>query len=314
MKLPTVMVIAGPTASGKSALAVALARRFDGEIVSADSMQVYRGMAVATAQPTEAERGAIPHHLVGFLDPGTRYSTAAWCADAEQTIDDILRRGKLPIVCGGTGQYLSALLHNLKFEGAAGDEKLRAELAERAEREGGAALLDELRKLDPKSAETLHENDRTRIIRGLELAYSGLTKSEQNARSARPPKYDFAPRLLLVYTDRAKLYERIDRRVDAMLAAGLAEEADRMRTLSGATARQAIGHKELAPYLDGSAALSQCAEKLKQSTRNYAKRQMTWMRGEEGFLPIVCDGPEPPESQAVRITEKLLTERRAAGY
>lgn len=278
-KIPLIAVV-GPTASGKTALAVELCIRLGGEVVSADSMQIYRGMDIATAKPTTEEMRGVPHHLVDFLDIGSEFSVADYVAAAHEAISDIYGRGKLPVVCGGTGLYIDSLIENIRFEKTVSSTPLRAELKNLAEEKGGGYLLEMLRNIDPETASRLHENNLNRIIRALEVyKTTGETMSEQikNSRSEESP-YD-ACVIGLDYKDRQVLYERIGRRVDMMLEAGLLEEAERVVSDPRLkTARQAIGYKELAPYFEGTAPLEECIENLKQATRRYAKRQLTWFR------------------------------------
>ena len=278
-KIPLIAVV-GPTASGKTALAVELCIRLGGEVVSADSMQIYRGMDIATAKPTTEEMRGVPHHLVDFLDIGSEFSVADYVAAAHEAISDIYGRGKLPVVCGGTGLYIDSLIENIRFEKTVSSTPLRAELKNLAEEKGGGYLLEMLRNIDPETASRLHENNLNRIIRALEVyKTTGETMSEQikNSRSEESP-YD-ACVIGLDYKDRQVLYERIGRRVDMMLEAGLLEEAERVVSDPRLkTARQAIGYKELAPYFEGTAPLEECIENLKLATRRYAKRQLTWFR------------------------------------
>ena len=273
-------VVAGPTASGKTGLAVALAKALNGEVVSADSMQVYDGLRVGTARPTDEEMGGIPHHLLGFLPLAEKYSVARYMEDAAAAIAGILERERQPILCGGTGLYIQSLLENRRYAPGGGTDKLREALLVRAEREGGEALLRELEKGDPETAARLHPNDTGRIVRALELLYAtGLTMSEQVRRSHPEPSPYAACLLVLDARDRQVLYDRINRRTDAMLQKGLLEEAElALRLSSGSTAVQAIGYKELAPYFEGVLALEEAVENLKRQTRRYAKRQLTWFR------------------------------------
>ena len=274
-------VIAGPTASGKTALAVELAKRLDGEIVSADSMQIYDGISIGTARPTTAEMQGVPHHLLGFLPLSAAYSVAQYVKDAKRVIAEIEGRGKLPVLCGGTGLYLQSLIENITFSDAAvSSEELRRELRAQFEREGGAALLAALRAVDPETAQKLHENYVGRIIRARAVdRLTGHTISEQAACSrAVPADFDVCM-LVLDFRDREKLYARINARVDSMVENGLLKEA--RAVLSGQfapTAMQAIGYKELKPYFDGALSLEEALENLKKSTRHYAKRQLSWFR------------------------------------
>lgn len=273
-------VIAGPTASGKTALAAELAKRMDGEVVSADSMQIYEGLRIGTARPTQSEMRGVPHHLLGFLPLSEGYSVARYVEDARRIISEIHGRGKLPFLCGGTGLYIDAVIDNLSFHGGGGDPELRESLRMRAEREGAEALLRELREYDKQTADRLHPNNLGRIIRALELVKTtGMTMSEQIRLSRnRPSPYNPCV-IVLDCRDRACLYDRINRRVDDMLKSGLLDEARRVLSLPTApTAMQAIGYKELAPYFAGELTLEQAVSNLKQSTRRYAKRQLSWFR------------------------------------
>lgn len=283
-KIP-LLVIVGPTASGKTRLAVELAKRLDGEVVSADSMQVYKRMDIATAKPTPAEMEGIPHHLIGFLEPdNTVFSVADYTLLAQKAIKEIHGRGKLPILCGGTGLYVSAVVDYLDFCGFPGDPALREKLQKEAAEKGGGEMLARLRRVDPMLAEKLHPNNVGRLIRALEVwECSGIPMSEHQRRARETTAPYQLCMLGLRYEDRAVLYERINRRVDEMLARGLLDEAREISASYGGTARQAIGYKELEPCLNGSAPLEECVEKLKQATRRYAKRQLTWF-GRDGRI------------------------------
>ncbi len=278
---PVCLAVAGPTASGKSALAIALAQRFDGEVISADSMQIYDTVSIGTARPTAEEMMGIPHHLLGFLPLSSPYSVAQYVTDAKAVIADVTKRGKLPILCGGTGLYMQSLIENVTFDQEATQETaLRDRLRARAAREGGALLLDELRAVDPVTAEKLHPNDVGRIVRALEVYLTtGRTITEQvKASRAEPPFFDTCL-LVLDFRDRERLYDRIHRRVDMMVKNGLLEEAERvLRSPFAPTAMQAIGYKELRPYFDGELSLEEALDNLKKSTRHYAKRQLSWFR------------------------------------
>lgn len=280
---PPLVVIAGPTASGKTALALALARQFFGEIVSADSMQVYRGMEIQTAQPTESERGEIAHHLVGVLEPSSSFSVAQYRALAVRAIDDITARGRLPLLAGGTGLYISAVADNIQFGEMEVAPSIRPRLTRQAQELGGEAMLARLRECDPKLAARLHPNNLGRIIRALEVfEATGRTLSEFQAQSRlEPPRYN-ALLLGVDYRDREHLYRRIDERVDEMLQNGLLAEVGRLREQKlSHTAAQAIGCKELFGYFDGLMTLEQATEHLKRQTRRYAKRQLTWFRRDQ---------------------------------
>lgn len=300
-------VVAGPTACGKTALAVELARRLDGEVVSADSMQIYAGLSIGTARPSPNEMKGVPHHLMGFLPLTESYSVARYVEDAGRVIREISSRGKKPIVCGGTGLYVSSLIDNLDFTGDGESSSLREQLMERARSEGGRPLLQELTEVDPQTAARLHEHDIVRIVRALELYLStGVTMSEQLRRSrVTPSPYD-ACVLFLTCRDRDWLYDRINRRVDAMLEAGLLEETQELLRCPGVpTAIQAIGYKELFPYLAGELTLAQAAENLKRSTRRYAKRQLTWFRRRADTIPVYADEYDDAEQMCDQAMQLL---------
>jgi len=294
---PRILAVVGSTASGKTALAVELALRHGGEVVSCDSMQIYRDMNIGTAKPDAAERQGIPHHLMDIVSPTdpNGYSCADYVRDARAVVDDILSRGKLPILCGGTGLYLDAFLRGGTFEVTDSDPVLRRELCELAEREGNEALHAMLRELDPESADAIHPNNVKRVARAIEICRTtGRTKSELDRESRVPDcPYD-ATVIGLHYDSRALLYDRIDRRVDIMLEQGLVEETRRLREMGVfdicQTAAQAIGYKELFPYLDGAATLDSCTETLKMATRRYAKRQITWFSAKPYVTWITVDG------------------------
>ena len=277
---PKLLVLCGPTASGKTALGVALARARNGEVVSADSMQIYRRMDIGTAKPTKEEMGGIPHHMLDVADPAEDYSVARYVHDADACVRDILVRGRLPIVVGGTGLYIDNLIAGRDFAPFTGAwrEKLQA----RAREEGLSALREELRRIDPDRAEKLHPNDEKRILRALEVWYeTGETITAHDARTRDlPPKYD-ALRVCLQFSRREDMWDRIDRRVDLMMEAGLEEEV-RSLLASGvppaATAMQAIGYKEFAAALRGEEPLAQAVAEVKLRSRQYAKRQLTWFR------------------------------------
>ncbi len=301
-----VIVVCGPTASGKTALAVELAKLYNGEVISADSMQIYTDMDIASAKATEEEQQGIPHHLLGFLDPSEAFSVADYVKLCNEKVRDILSRGKTPVICGGTGLYISSFVDNLQFDDSGSDPDFREEMRAIAEKEGGGVLLEKLRGIDPETAETLHENNVGRIIRALEVYHiTGHTISEAKRMSrGKPSPYEFVM-LTLEYENREKLHERINLRVDRMVEAGLIEEArvcfaqpDRP------TAAQAIGCKELYPYFRGEKTIEECVEELKLRTRQYAKRQMTWFRRDPRIHKILLsdsDGLNEAVKKAVEI-------------
>ncbi len=279
---PDVIVICGPTASGKTALAAALARELGGEVVSADSMQVYRRMDIGTAKPTAEEMGDVPHHMIDVADPEENYSVARYVQEAIPVVDGILARGRVPIVAGGTGLYIDNLIAGRQFAPFPAESGLREELQARARREGLAALAAELAQVDPETAARLHPNDEKRIIRALEVwQATGRTLSQHDRESrAVPPRYA-ALTIGLDFADRADLRARIDRRVDEMMERGLEEEVRGLLAggLSpGCTAMQAIGYKELAAALAEGRPAAEGAEEIKLRSRQYAKRQLTWFR------------------------------------
>ena len=281
MSKPRVVAVGGPTASGKTALSVALARAFDGEIINADSMQIYKNLDVGTAKPSAEERQGIPHYLLDFLPPETPYSVADFTAAADPLIRDITARGRLPLVVGGTGLYITSLLSGMAFAPEKTDPAIRARLQARADTEGGAALYAELQRIDPDYAAQVHPNILPRVIRALELFEATVRRMSDQLREARPAEAPYhALCLCLTCRDRAVLYSRIDRRVDEMVENGVLDEARQVYDHRDAyrTAAQAIGYKEFFPYFEGTANLTECTERLKQATRNYAKRQLTWFR------------------------------------
>ncbi len=306
--LPRVVAIGGPTATGKTALSVALAKEFGGEVVNADSMQIYRGLDIGTAKPTAEERQGIPHHLMDFLPPEAPYSVADFTAAAAPLIEQLNSAGKLPIVTGGTGLYITSLMKGTAFAPEKTDPAIRARLQTEAVEQGSAALYARLQQIDPAYAEKLHPNNLPRVIRALELfEATGRRMSEQQraALAAEPPYRSLC--ICLTCRDRAELYRRIDRRVDSMLQNGVLEEAklvyDNRETYR--TAAQAIGYKEFFPYFAGEMPLNDCANRLKQATRNYAKRQLTWFRHQANGVWLYVD-EEPPAPRAAELVRQFL--------
>ena len=292
--------VVGPTASGKTALAVELALALNGEVIGADSMQIYRGLDVGTAKPTPAEMRGVPHHMIDVADPGEEYSAARYVREASVCVDDVAARGRVPIVAGGTGLYISSLVRGFTFEiekncdiisseqsiPTAGDDRfeeirrLRTRLERLYDRFGGARLHRLLAARDPAAAGKIHPNDKKRVVRALEVWYSGGKKSGVDAASqAREPRYD-ALFLGLDYRDRAVLYRRIDLRAGLMITQGALDEARMLRKIGG-TAAQAIGYKELYPALDDPEKLPECLALMQRASRRYAKRQLTWFRHQE---------------------------------
>lgn len=288
------LAIVGSTASGKSALALAAARHFDGEILSVDSMQVYRTMDIGTAKPTAAEQAEVRHHLIDICDPWEPFSAADFAPMALACAREVCLRGKLPIFCGGTGLYLDSLMRGGSPEATASDARIRAGLQDFVEVNGVHALHLRLAEVDPESAEQIHENNVKRVIRALEVyLVSGRKKSEWDRESRLAPKAIDPFTVGLFYHDRARLYARIDARVDAMLSAGLLEETRRLDENGvfqvNGTAAAAIGYKELLPAIRGEMSIEAAAEDLKKATRRYAKRQLTWFSAKEYVHPLWCD-------------------------
>ncbi|MBP5167155.1 MAG: tRNA (adenosine(37)-N6)-dimethylallyltransferase MiaA [Oscillospiraceae bacterium] len=304
------LVITGPTATGKSDLGVIMAERLDGEIVSADSMQIYRGMRIGTAAPTREEMRGVPHHLIGTVDPTEAYSAARYVEEASACVDDILARGKLPIVVGGTGLYIDSLLCSRIFPG--GDGALRRRFSAQYDELGGEAMLAMLAEADPESAARLAANDKKRIVRALEVYHStGKTVTQHNRETAQlPPRYLYC-KIALDYADRNVLYGRIDARVDEMLRQGLVNEV-RSLLESGleenSTAMQAIGYKELIPALRGECSVADAAELIKRESRRYAKRQLSWLRSRRDADWIIWE-KNRDYAKAALISTQLLEEK-----
>ena len=301
-----VICICGPTASGKTGLAVALAKQYDAEVVSCDSMQIYRGMDVGTAKPTAAEMDGVPHHLIDVADPGEDFSVSRYVELADAAIRDIHSRGKIAIVCGGTGLYMDGLVKGEEYAPPSRDAQ-REYVESIAEKKGIEYVYGMLMDADPETAEKLHLSDRKRIIRAMEVfLITGMPLSWHNARSKeRPPKYE--PLWIgLNFRDRTRLYARIDRRVDEMFAQGLEAEVRALLDRGidpKTTAMQAIGYKETAEALRGECTLAQAAEKIKQASRRYAKRQLTWFRRNEKIHWIYVDECSDVKGAAVKILQ-----------
>ena len=290
---PKLIVICGPTATGKTKLGVALAQRLGGEVVSADSMQVYRDMAIGTARPTPEEMEGVPHHMMGVVDPRENYSVARYVQEATAWVEDILRRGKQPILVGGTGLYIDGLCQGRTYSDFQPASGLRQALQARVQSQGLAVLWQELEQVDPETAAKLHPHDEKRILRALEVWHTtGKPISQHNRETqALPPRYEKVA-IALTYRDRQVLYQRIDQRVDQMVARGLVEEVqgllDAGVPLDG-TAMQAIGYKELARALTQGGDLAQAVEEVKRRSRQYAKRQLTWFRRDPNIEWILLE-------------------------
>lgn len=284
--------VVGPTASGKTALAVELAKKYNGEIISADSMQIYKGMNIATAKPTDEEKQGIPHHLTDFLPSDKTYSVADFADEAGRCIEDIVSRGKMPIIAGGTGLYVDSLLNGVSFEKQERNEEISNELFALYQQNGIDYLLNMLGEFDGESAENLREQRNVkRIIRAIEFyKTSGITISEHN-RNSKLQGSPYSPiKIGLKFEDRQKLYDRINLRVDIMLENGLVDEAREVLSSSlSSTSKMAIGYKELIPYFSGERSLDECVEILKRETRRYAKRQLTWFNRDKNINWILVD-------------------------
>ena len=289
-KIPLV-VVAGPTASGKTEAAIRICQWFNGEVVSADSMQIYKYLSVGTAKPDEAEKEGIPHHLMDFLEPSQPFSVAEYVEMAKEKIADIHSRGKLPVIVGGTGLYIDSLVNNIQFTESEGDPALREQLQNYAAEHGNEALWNLLNEKDPEAAANVHFNNVGRVIRAIEMIETtGKTKTEQLEESRREPSPYNTLYLALNYRDRETLYDRINRRVYIMLENGLEEEARFLLEHGYApTAAQAIGYKEMFGYLKGEETLEEAIEKIQQGSRRYAKRQLTWFRRNENVLWLYPD-------------------------
>ena len=280
MNKPKVIVICGPTASGKTALSIELAKKINGEIISSDSMQIYKDMDIGTAKPMKEEMQNIKHYLIDFVEPNQRYSVAEFKKDAEKAIEEILQKGKTPIVVGGTGLYVDSLIYGIEYQDIEFDEKYRKQLEERVEKEGLETLYNEAKNIDSQAVEKISTNDQKRILRILEIyKATGKNKTEQEIESRKNGvKYDY--KVFAINMDREKLYERINKRVDIMIESGLVEEVESLlkKYNEFPTAMQGLGYKEVVEYLQGKLSKEEMIEKIKRETRRYAKRQLTWFR------------------------------------
>ena len=307
-----IVVVAGPTASGKTALGIALAKDFNGEIVSADSMQVYRGMDIGTAKASLAEREGIPHYMLDVAEPWEDYSVARYVEQAEACCRDILRRGKLPILVGGTGLYIDSLVSGRDFAAVDSDQGLREALAAEYDALGGEAMHRRLQELDPERAAILHPGDKRRIVRALEVyRLTGMTITEHDRQTQALPKRFDAAAIHLNFKNRAALYARIDRRVDMMVEQGLFREVEGLLAAGlspESTAMQAIGYKEAVRSLRGELRREAAVDLIKQASRRYAKRQLTWFNRDKEALPILWED-EPDFEYARRLSTEFLHSR-----
>ena len=307
-----VAAVVGPTASGKTALAVELARCLNGEVISCDSMQIYKKMNIGTAKPTLEEMKGIPHHMIDIVDPTFEYSCADYAQTAKDKINEVVLRGKYPIFCGGTGLYVDHVLSNTTFSDAGRDDEYRKELEKEIDEFGVQSVYEKLKEVDPETAVQIHPNNTKRVIRALEIYHTtGKTKSYWDIESQKnPPLYD-ANIILLDFADREKLYERINKRVDIMLDMGLVDEVKSLFEEYGdnisSTALQGIGYKEMICYLKGKCSLDEAVENIKKGTRNYAKRQLTWFRRNSLATRIYVDECSDFE-KIVNIAKNVLTD------
>lgn len=289
------VVVVGPTASGKTALGVNICKRFNGEVISADSMQIYKDLQISTAKPDFDDMDGVKHHLIDFLDVTEKYSVSNYCKDARRVFDDITSRGKLPVIVGGTGLYIDSFLTNTTFLDDASSEDIRDELFKELQENGAEFMHKKLCEIDPVAGEKIHPNNTVRVIRALEVyKTTGLTITQQ-ARDSHKFESDIEPLYIgITYHDRERLYDRINLRVDLMVQKGLVDEARSFFACEHSkTSFNSIGCKELKPYLDNEKTISECIEQLKRSTRRYAKRQLTWFKRNpqiNWFYPDLCDG------------------------
>ena len=280
MYKPKVIVICGPTASGKTALSIELAKKIDGEIISCDSMQIYKDMNIGTAKVTENEMQGIKHYLVDWVSPDTRYSVADYKIDAEKAIENIISKGKIPIIVGGTGLYVDSLIYGIEYPEIEFDEEYRRKLEKEADEDGLENLYNKAKEIDEQAMQKISINDRKRIIRVLEIYHAtGKNKTEQEIESRKKEvKYDY--KIFAINMDREKLYERINLRVDKMIEKGLIKEVENLQKKYKhfPTAMQGLGYKEVVEYLQNEITKDEMIEKIKQESRRYAKRQLTWFR------------------------------------
>ncbi len=280
MQKEKVIVICGPTASGKTALSIELAKKINGEIISSDSMQIYKDMTIGTAKPTVEEMQGIKHYLIDFVSPDERYSVADYKKDAKKAIKEIIEKGKTPIIVGGTGLYVDSLIYEIEYPNIEFDEQYRESLEKQVEEKGLEELYKKAKEIDPQAIEKISKNDKKRILRILEIYHAtGKNKTEQEKESRKKEvEYDY--KVYALNWNREKLYERIDKRVDIMIEQGLIEEVKKVynKYEKFPTAMQGLGYKEVVQYLENELTKEEMIEKIKQETRRYAKRQLTWFR------------------------------------
>ncbi len=275
-----VIVICGPTASGKTKLSIELAKKIDGEIISCDSMQIYKEMDIGTAKPTKQEMQGIKHYLIDFVSPDERYSVANYKRDAKKAIKEIIQKGKVPIIVGGTGLYIDSLIYEINYDNIEFDEQYRKHLEERAKKEGIEKLYEEAKKIDEEAIKKISINDKKRIIRILEIYNATGKNKTENEKKSREKEVEYDYKVFALLWDREKLYDRINKRVDIMIKQGLIEEVKEIynKYKKFPTAMQGLGYKEVVEYLEGNTTKEEMINKIKQETRRYSKRQLTWFR------------------------------------
>lgn len=301
-KIP-VVVVAGPTASGKTRLAIDIANSFDGEIVSADSMQIYKYMDIGTAKPTDDERRECVHHLIDFVEPDEDFSVAQYTELAHKVIYDIYSRGKLPVMCGGTGLYINSVIDDITFGEMESDEHLRAELKEIAERDGNEKLIEILSEFDPISAARLHPNNVRRVIRAIEFYKLTGTPISEHQEMTKQTESRYDPIMFCINYERGVLYERINKRVDIMISEGLIDEVSylmKMGYTADLNSMKAIGYKEIAEYINGKCTLEEAIESVKQGSRRYAKRQLTWFRRDKRIIMLDPDSAAEEAKEIIK--------------
>jgi len=304
-----IIVICGPTASGKTGLSLVLADRFEGEIISADSMQVYKNLDIGTAKATREEQSKAKHHLVDFLEPDEPYNVELFTRLAKEKIEDISGRGKLPIIAGGTGLYIESLVNGISFTDQPADKTVRTKLERQLAEHGKEYMYQQLVDIDPGYAAGVHQNNAVRVIRALEIYYTtGVTMTQQISESKPKEKPYDVLFLATGFKDRSKLYENIENRVDIMVDSGVIAEAEYVfknkETFVNSAA--AIGYKEFFPYFEGTQSLQQCIDELKKASRHYAKRQLTWFNRMEDINWLYVDGEEDYKQTAINLTESFL--------
>lgn len=302
-KIPLI-VVAGATASGKTSLAISLAGELGGEVVSADSMQIYKYMDIGTAKPTQEEMQGIVHHMIDIVEPDVNFSVAEYAKMAHEKIEDVINRGKVPILAGGTGLYINSVVNDVDFSETEEDLTIRSELSEYAEKNGAEALHNILKECDPVSAEKIHQNNIKRVIRAIEVfRLTGERLSDHN-EATKQKESRYAPLMMEILWDREELYHRINMRVDIMVDMGLEKETKKLYNMgytSDLTAMQGIGYKEMFEYFDGRVSFEMAVDKIKQASRNYAKRQNTWFKRDERIVRL---SPDNPSAQAKKLVEE----------